>query len=48
VNTGKGELICIAWAEAEHEPSDVHPFAVWPKPRASVTESTLSLAPALL
>ncbi|MEX2284973.1 MAG: glycosyltransferase [Gemmatimonadota bacterium] len=48
VNTGKGELICIAWAEAEHEPSDVHPFAVWPKPRASVTESALNLAPALL
>jgi glycosyltransferase involved in cell wall biosynthesis len=28
VNTGRNELICVAWAEAEHDASDVHPFPV--------------------
>lgn len=28
VNRGRGELICIAWAEAEHDPADVHPYVV--------------------
>jgi dTDP-4-dehydrorhamnose 3,5-epimerase-like enzyme len=32
VNRGEGELICVAWAEAEHDPSDVHPYTVWPPP----------------
>jgi hypothetical protein len=32
VNHGEDELICVAWAEAEHDPSDVHPFQVWPAP----------------
>ncbi len=27
VNTGKRTLICVAWAEGEHDPEDVHPHA---------------------
>ena len=27
VNTGKRRLICVAWAEGEHDPEDVHPHA---------------------
>jgi dTDP-4-dehydrorhamnose 3,5-epimerase-like enzyme len=30
VNRGTDDLICVAWAEAEHDPADVHAFAVWP------------------
>lgn len=30
VNRGTEDLICIAWAEAEHDPLDVHPYNVWP------------------
>lgn len=31
VNRGRDVLICVAWAEAEHDPSDVIPFSVWPE-----------------
>lgn len=34
VNRGDGDLICVAWAEAEHDPADAHPFPVWPPPHA--------------
>jgi glycosyltransferase involved in cell wall biosynthesis len=30
VNRGEEELICVAWAEAEHDPSDVQAYQVWP------------------
>jgi dTDP-4-dehydrorhamnose 3,5-epimerase-like enzyme len=30
VNSGSGDLICVAWAEAEHDPGDVYPFLVVP------------------
>ncbi|HET7230257.1 MAG TPA: glycosyltransferase [Longimicrobium sp.] len=30
VNHGGTELVCVAWAEAEHDPADVHPYPVWP------------------
>ncbi|HEU0055097.1 MAG TPA: glycosyltransferase, partial [Longimicrobium sp.] len=30
VNRGFEDLVCVAWAEAEHDPGDVHPFPVWP------------------
>lgn len=32
VNHGRTELVCVAWAEAEHDPADVHPYPVWPPP----------------
>lgn len=31
VNRGRDVLICIAWAEAEYDPSNVIPFSVWPE-----------------
>ncbi|MFL5537798.1 MAG: glycosyltransferase [Longimicrobiaceae bacterium] len=34
VNRGSGELVCVAWAEAEHDPADVHPYEVCPPARA--------------
>jgi glycosyltransferase involved in cell wall biosynthesis/dTDP-4-dehydrorhamnose 3,5-epimerase-like enzyme len=30
VNCGQGMMICVAWAEREHDPEDVFPFDVWP------------------
>lgn len=30
VNTGPELLVCVAWAEGEHDPGDVFPCAVWP------------------
>lgn len=30
VNKGDCQLICVAWAEEEHDPQDVFPFVVWP------------------
>lgn len=33
VNRGDCPLICVAWAEAEHDPQDVFPYAVWPPER---------------
>lgn len=35
VNQGEDDLICVAWAEAEHDPGDVHPYEVWPSAQAS-------------
>ena len=32
VNTGEDTLICVAWAEGEHDPTDVYPLPVWPPP----------------
>ncbi len=29
VNRGDELLICVAWAEAEHDPDDVFPYEVW-------------------
>lgn len=41
VNHGDEVLICVAWAESEHEPADVHAYAVWPSPStAPVTANT--------
>jgi len=34
VNDGDEMMICVAWAEAEHDPADVFPYTVWPRPRA--------------
>ena len=31
VNRGTDLLLCVAWAEAEYDPSDVYPIIVWPR-----------------
>jgi dTDP-4-dehydrorhamnose 3,5-epimerase-like enzyme len=42
VNHGDQVLICVAWAESEHEPTDVHAYTVWPSPSAvPVTANTI-------
>jgi dTDP-4-dehydrorhamnose 3,5-epimerase-like enzyme len=41
VNRGNSDLICIAWAEAEHDPSDVHAYAVWPAPKTEAERSAV-------
>jgi UDP-2-acetamido-2,6-beta-L-arabino-hexul-4-ose reductase len=33
-NAGEDTLVCIAWAEKEHDPDDVYPFQVEPGPRS--------------
>lgn len=35
VNRGSADLVCVAWAEAEHDPDDVHPYPVWPPPASA-------------
>ena len=48
INTGDGELICVAWAEAEHDPSDVQPYPVWPPhSHAEPPAAPVTLAPAV-
>ncbi|MHC4469763.1 MAG: glycosyltransferase [Planctomycetota bacterium] len=34
VNRGNELLVCVAWAEAEHDPSDVFAHPVWPRDTA--------------
>jgi UDP-2-acetamido-2,6-beta-L-arabino-hexul-4-ose reductase len=40
-NTGEDTMVCIAWAEKEHDPGDVYPFQVGPGQRSGC-ESTHS------
>lgn len=30
VNSSNAPVVCVAWAERDHDPDDVFPFAVWP------------------
>ena len=30
VNSSSAPVVCVAWAERDHDPDDVFPFAVWP------------------
>jgi dTDP-4-dehydrorhamnose 3,5-epimerase-like enzyme len=43
VNRGQNDLICVAWAEAEHDPSDVHPYDVWPAAREASVASGVAI-----
>jgi dTDP-4-dehydrorhamnose 3,5-epimerase-like enzyme len=45
VNHGAGDLICVAWAEAEHDPTDVYPFEVWPPRPAVVRDGAQAWVP---
>jgi dTDP-4-dehydrorhamnose 3,5-epimerase-like enzyme len=48
VNQGASELICVAWAEAEHDASDVHAYPVWPvEPARSEPEPGVNAGAAL-
>jgi dTDP-4-dehydrorhamnose 3,5-epimerase-like enzyme len=45
VNRGTGDLVCVAWAEAEHDPADVHPYTVWPPLPSPVQSAASSFSP---
>jgi dTDP-4-dehydrorhamnose 3,5-epimerase-like enzyme len=32
VNNSNAPIVCVAWAERDHDPDDVFPFTVWPRP----------------
>jgi len=32
VNRSNAPVVCVAWAERDHDPDDVFPFTVWPPP----------------
>jgi dTDP-4-dehydrorhamnose 3,5-epimerase-like enzyme len=31
VNSSNAPVVCVAWAERDHDPDDVFPFTVWPR-----------------
>lgn len=31
VNSSNAPVVCVAWAERDHDPNDVFPFTVWPR-----------------
>ena len=48
VNRGNDVLILVAWAEAEHDPADAHPYMVWPAEAHQVPQTVARQADPLV